>query len=297
MLARGAARAVVVKAVMPTRQTSLDRLGLLAWLAVCSAIAPRVARADVIDACASAAVSAQKLQRAGKFQDARTSFLACVRPECPAEVKAVCDGLLSALDTSMPTVIFGARTEDGQDLVDVHVFVDGVTLLTALDGKAVPIDPGPHTLRFEREGSPPVERRVVIREAEKDRLVTLTFVRRVVQPSPPAAPPQSGGETRPTPVLVYVLGGIGLASLAGFIYLDAHGQSEYDACKPPAVCSQSTVNALGVDRALAFGSLGLGVISLAAGAWIWIARPARTNAAISLTVAPSPGGGNLLVTF
>jgi hypothetical protein len=280
---------------MRTRQTHLDRLGLVVWLLGCSTVAPRLARADVIDACTSAAVAAQKLQRAGKLQDARTNFLACVRPECPGEVKAVCDGLLSTLDTSMPTVIFSARTEDGQDLVDVRVFVDGVTFLTALDGKAVAVDPGPHVVRFEREGSPPVDRRVVIREAEKDRPLTLTFGHRVMPPSPPATPP-SGGETRPTPALVYVLGGIGLVSLSGFIYLDAHGQSEYDACKPQG-CPQATVNALGVDRALAFGALGVGVVSLAAGAGIWLARPTRSIGAMSFTVAPSPGGGSLLVTF
>jgi hypothetical protein len=265
----------------------------LAVALVCIVL-PRLGLADAIDACTAAASAGQLLARAGKLRDARARFLECIRPECPREVKAVCDGLLSAVETSTPTVIVGARTDDGQDLVAVRVLVDGVLLLQSLDGKAVSVDPGPHAARFEHEGSPPIDRTVVIREAEKNRLLTVTFA--TARATPPVAP-RPPGDARPTPAIVYVLAGVGVASLGGFAYLAAHGQSEYDDCSAHG-CTQSTVNTLGVERALAFGTLGAGVVSLAAATWVWLARPARAHQDVSLTSSPSAlGGTSLRLTF
>jgi hypothetical protein len=253
---------------------------------------PHAARADAIDTCTSAVVNGQHDEQAGKLRAARAAFLECVKPECPAEVRSVCDGLLSAVDRRMPTVILGARTGDGRDVVEARVLVDGVPLLESLDGRAIAFDPGPHMLRFERAGSPPVDLQVVLSETEKDRRLSVTFARAKVDEADRPAP----REARPTPPLVYVLGGVGVAFLGGFVYLAAHGQTQYDACNPHG-CSQSTVDGLSVDRGLAFGALGLGVVSLGSAAAVWLTRPSRSAPAMALTLTPAPGGAQLRLAF
>jgi hypothetical protein len=204
-------------------------------------------------------------------------------------VKTVCDRLLSAVEASTPTLIVSARTADGQDVVAAHVLADGTPLVDSLDGKAIAMDPGPHVLRFAREGAAPIELHVVVREGEKNRLVAVTF------PAPTDRP--DGGEpgpSRPTPVVVYVLAGVGIVSLAAFGYLAIHGQSKYSECDPHG-CSPGTVDGLTVDRYLAFAALGVGVATLGAAAYLWVTRPARAPQGLALALAPVPGGGGLWV--
>ena len=55
------------------------------------------------------------------------------------------------------------------------VSVDGETLVRKLDGKSLPIDPGPHTFKFETAGAPPVVERALVKEGEKTRVITVTF--------------------------------------------------------------------------------------------------------------------------
>src|ERR1700722_10936036 len=81
------------------------------------------ARGDEIDTCVAAASTGQKQERAGQLRAARATFLSCDTSACPAEVRGVCDRLLLAVETSLPTVIFGARDAAGNDLVTVRVRV------------------------------------------------------------------------------------------------------------------------------------------------------------------------------
>ncbi len=240
-------------------------------------MAPGLAHADAIDACVSAATSGQVLQRQGKLRDARRDFLTCAVVRCPPVVKTVCDRLLSAVEASLPTVILGAHDAFGQDLLDVRVLLDGAPLVDTLDGKAVPIDPGPHELRFERRQGGTIPLNVVIREAEKNRAVDVSFPSDVVVPPP--SPPV--GTRRP--VLAYILGGLGIASLGAFAVLAIDGQSRFDRCKPSA-CTQGTIDGLTVQRDVAFATLGLGVVSSGLATWLFLARPSPPRGQLSLPV-------------
>jgi hypothetical protein len=250
---------------------------------------PRWAQADAIDACVTAAESGQKEQRAGQLRAARKAFLSCDRSECPAEVRTVCDRLLNAVETSVPTVIFGAKDSAGNDLVSVRVRVDGEIVAESMDGKAVPIDPGPHVFGFETAGSPPVEQRIVAREGEKNRPVIVSFAPsgvtvRVEEISPRRAPP----------ALAYVFLGIGAAALGTFIGLDVNGQSRYSACQPHS-CSSSTIDSLSAERDVAWALAGIGVLSLGGATWLFVSRsraPAHP-ASVTLGIGPLREGGVL----
>ncbi|HEX8790117.1 MAG TPA: hypothetical protein VF765_04140 [Polyangiaceae bacterium] len=225
---------------------------------------PAAARADTIEACAAAAEAGQKLQREGRLVESRASFVACADARCPREVASLCDRLLTEVDSALPTVILGARDPQGRDLAAVRVLADGTTLADSLDGKPRPLDPGPHTLRFVASDGAAASLDVVVRQGEKNRVLS------VVVGAGRKQPPPTEGEARAArhaPVLGWVLGGVGLAALATFGVLAVHGQSQYDACSPHK-CSPSTVDSLSLERGAAFVALGVGVAGVATGGWL-----------------------------
>jgi hypothetical protein len=262
MLAPAVAVALARAKVM--RRIGIASCGLFAAFALC---APRSAHADAIAACVSAATSGQKLQRSGQLLAARAAFLACDKGECPGEVRAVCDRLLGTVESSLPTVIFGAKDSKGGDLIAVHVRVDGVLVAESMDGRAVPMDPGPHQLLFESEGSTPIAQSVVVREAEKNRPLGVTFPVTEAKPKGPAP----AAAPRGAPVLAYALGGVGLASLGTFVGLDVSGQSRFASCQSHP-CSTSTVDSLEVERAAAWATAGVGVALVGSAVWLLLTR-------------------------
>jgi hypothetical protein len=263
------------------------------------------ARGNEREVCASASEAAQQFRIDGKLVSAHEQLLVCVRRTCPAIVRGDCERWLSEVEQALPTVIVGAKDADGHDLVDVRVLVDGVVVKQAIDGKAAAVDPGPHTLRYEHEGSPAVEDRVVIREAEKERLLTVHFTTSGV-PATPAAPASTTRlhleRTGPAPVehtsgsrvLGYVLGGAGLASIGVFTFFAAKGQSDYDRCKAAVVCPQSDVDTIAVERAAAWVTLGLGAVALGASAVLVLAARSQSQPTmVRASLFPLAGGAGL----
>ncbi|WP_437663463.1 hypothetical protein [Sorangium sp. So ce1182] len=159
-------------------------------------------------ACAAAYERAQGLRRDGKLIAAREALIACSQPTCPAAAVADCGPWLAEVEKSLPSVVIAARDAGGRERLDVRVLVDGRLLAAALDGKALPVDPGPHTFRYEPAGGPAVEERVLIREGEKNRAITVILgappggappsPRPIVAPAAPGAP-RSAAPSAPPP--------------------------------------------------------------------------------------------------
>ncbi|WP_437760705.1 hypothetical protein [Sorangium sp. So ce1389] len=159
-------------------------------LALCLTVALSLAGIDARAqpskrACAAAYERAQGLRRDGKLIAAREALIACSQPTCPAAAVADCGPWLAEVEKSLPSVVIAAREAGGRERLDVRVLVDGRLLAATLDGKALPVDPGPHTFRYEPAGGPAVEERVLIREGEKNRAIT------VILGAPPAGGPPS----------------------------------------------------------------------------------------------------------
>ncbi|MBX3189176.1 MAG: hypothetical protein KF819_19290 [Labilithrix sp.] len=214
---------------------------------------------------------AQSLQSARKFKDARASYLACTNPSCPELLREDCSRSLVDLDANTPTVVFSARA-DGHDIADVRVLLDGEALSSALDGRAVALDPGAHVARFEAIGprGGNVEIRVVAREGEKNRPVTATFAGTQEREAKPKT------ESGRVPVLPIILGGTGLLALGGSFYVRLNADSDADemrrTCAP--ACDPGMRDALSDKLVVANVALGvgLGAIALAAATWLFDPR-------------------------
>ncbi len=269
--------------------------GTLSTLAALSATASlgvlwqsQASAADEKQVCLGAYISAQRLRQDDKLVGARDQLLVCGRDVCPAGIKKDCSQWLAEVDQATPTIVVEARTPDGSDLVDVHVTIDGQPFLDRLDGKEKALDPGVHTFRFEMEGAPTVQEKVVVHSGEKVRRLKVTLGSGASKADSGAGPaPTSTGEgaasstgteaggDRPVPTLVYVFGGLGLVAAGTFTYfaLKFDSQvSDLEKCKQ-AGCSQSQVDDASSTRTLSFIPLGVGVVSLGLATYFYLSRP------------------------
>ncbi len=257
------------------------------------------------DPCLSTPVEGQKLQRAGKLLEARSRFEVCARDTCPEVVSQSCKRWLAQVEADLPSVQFSARDQDGLDVSDVEVSIDGKPAMTPGPG-AVDIDPGEHTFVFRHQGSVNVTRRVVIDKGTKKVGVSVIFSPAPARtPAPSASRPQqrrdterqsASGPSRPVPTLSWVLGGIGVAGLASFatfgtLGLVQRGGSNCAQSAPHGTfnsCQSSAFTKFRVADIL----LGVAVVGLGAATWVYLKRPTiyERSTAFAVGVAPTAHG-------
>ncbi len=191
----------------------------------------------------------------------------------------------------MPSIVLGAKTPDGRDVVDARVLVDGNLVTQKLDGKPLEIDPGSHRIRFEPASGPGAEKTWLIRQREKGRLVSVTLGSTKVDES---------GEpgTRPArSVLPYVLGGVGVVGLGMFTYFGLHGRSiQHDlddrGCKPS--CPKDEADEMDRSYLIANISLGVGLVALGSAGYLYFrersAAPTTTERRVTVGAGLHRGG-------
>ncbi len=149
--------------------------GLAAALVTLPAVSSADGEPDEKQECLTASEQGQNQRDDGLYRAARSSFVQCASDTCPKVVAQSCTRWLRELDEDAPTIVLGAKDEQGNDLTAVTVTLDGKAFATVLDGRPVESDAGEHVLRFERNGSVPAEQKLVLRAGEKARVVTVTL--------------------------------------------------------------------------------------------------------------------------
>jgi hypothetical protein len=269
---------------------------LLAAVSGLVASSPVIARADHTDACIDASVRGQELRDQGKLVAAREQLLACGVSSCPRLLQKECAGWLADVEARTPSIVIGATDEGGRDTADVKVTLDGAPFLTRLEGQAQPIDPGAHLLRFEHAGSPLVEQKVILREGERGRAITVRFS--APAPLAPSAPPpgRPGASVGPArPIALAALGGLAIASGVTFAVLGLGARGDADhlrtTCAP--TCDPGAVDAVRTKEIGANVALGVGVLAAGAAAVLVFTWPSSKSPAArppSVAVRPIAGG-------
>lgn len=144
--------------------------------------------------CAEAFSGAPAATKKGQLLAARAALRACASDACPVAMRPLCADDLRQLELRVPSVVLGARDSEGRDLTAVRTTLDGERLADTLDGRALDLDPGPHTLVFEAAGAAPVKLDVLVREGEKARALTAVFA-----PARELASPAAESDARPPP--------------------------------------------------------------------------------------------------
>jgi hypothetical protein len=231
---------------------------------------------DATNACVDAHVAAQRLRRDGKLRAAREQMVACARTTCPQVLVRECAAWLSEVEATLPSIVFEATDENGRDLVEVRVEVDGQLLLSRLGGSAVEMDPGEHQVRWTHPQRKPVEQAVVVREGDRGRRISARLE--------PLVTPRAGGALaapgdRPVPLATWVLAGVGVAGIGAFgvlggIGLSKEGDLDERGCAPN--CPSEDVDSVRTTFLVGDIALGVGVGALAGAAIFYFTRPTAT---------------------
>jgi hypothetical protein len=261
----------------------------------------RPARADEaaedVVACVRAAEDAQSQRSAHRLRAAFKRLLVCAQSNCPMVVRNDCVYWLAEVEKMLPSVILEAQDKDGAELTDVSVTLDGEPLVSRLDGLSVPVDPGVRTFRFEHVGSTPVEQKLVIREGQKGRPLSVVFdPRPMVKPTPPPEPRRRFR----VPTGTVVFGGVGLAALGSFAYFGIVGRDEAaelgDGCGRDKTCTAAQVTPVRNKLLVADISLGVALVSLGAATYAFLVRTdAKPAPAVSADIGLGPGAARVSV--
>jgi hypothetical protein len=262
--------------------------------------------------CAAAYEEAQVLRQERKLQEAQSRLIICADPACPGAVVRDCLDWLGDVEKSMPSIVVAAQDEDGIDLLNVRITLDGTPMEGDWTGKALPLNPGAHTVRVELDGYHPAEQSVVAREGEKSRVVSVVLRSLVPKAKPPVASTGGGGvslevdsepeEPKRLDWRVYTLGALAVVSGAGGVVLGMSGRSDVDTlktkCSPE--CQESEVNLARtklITANVAFGVAGVATIG-AVVMWVMngrrIEQQERDESSAGATTAgfaPLSGGG------
>jgi hypothetical protein len=249
------------------------------------------------DACFTAAERAQPLMKQRRFREARAELEMCARDVCPRVARIDCRDWLADVATHQPSIVISAHETNSRhetrDLTGVRAVIDGGIVVETADASPVPLDPGRHRVRVERDDLYPLEQAVDLREGEKNRVVHFYWETQWVAPQRPAAV----AAARPTPGSVYVVGALGLAAVGVGVYFEATGlakRASLDTCKQ-AGCPPGQVDDARNMTRVGDVTLGVGLAALAGAGIIYLARPTERRAApgreqIDWLLGPLPGG-------
>ncbi len=247
--------------------------------------------------CITAADEGQKLRDDGKLTAARDKFIMCAAKACPGAVAKQCSQWLIDAEHDTPTVTFRAIDEQGKETLAVRVSIDGVAVAQSIDARALSVDPGEHTVRFELASGQGVEDKVLVRPGEKNKMLELSFqpkapppASKPVAPVTPVKPVEDGGDFH-VPVLGWVGLGIGVAGgvMTALFALSANSAESDLRSKCAPSCDPSEKSSIDTKIVLANVGLGVGVVGLGLAVVTTVLANTGTKAPTkAATVIPSP---------
>ncbi|MEO8877665.1 MAG: hypothetical protein ABI461_18880 [Polyangiaceae bacterium] len=241
--------------------------------------------------CATASENGQKLRDDGKLIKARQEFLVCARDVCPGTIKRDCADWLAQADSNTPSVVLSAKDAHGQDLASAKVTLDGVAADETLQGKAINIDPGPHTFKFEIPGEKPVDQQIVVREGEKNRVVSVSWQKaEVTPPPPPLTPPPTEPETKKSKLPAILVGGIGVVAIGTGAVFYALASGDFndlkDTCGKTKSCTDDQVAPIKTKVLVSDIAFGVGVVAIGTAVVLYITESGSSPAHAQVGSAP-----------
>jgi len=165
--------------------------------------------------------------------------------------------------------VLAAKDASGRDVAASATVDDRPT---TIDGRALEVDPGTHTIRVDDPGRASVVERVVVRQGEKGRLVAI----RLPEPAGAPAPSAPVEPSKAPPVASLVLAGLGVVALGTFTYFGAKGRADSLAvqaqrCLPH--CPEGEVDQANHELVAADVSLVTGLVALGVATTLWFIGP------------------------
>jgi hypothetical protein len=258
------------------RSTAL-RVSVLAAVVLAGSFASREARADDKASCMASAAKGQELRDEGKLTEAKPFFQQCAEASCPAPIPGYCAEWLADLNKKMPTVVFRVTDENGKDVADANVEIDGKRTV-GVDGRAIDVDPGKHTIKVARTGSKPFEDVIIVAQGEKDRVVIAKLASAALAPAVAASTkkteePATGGGVPTASVVAWAVGGVALLSFGGFALKAKSDYDDYES-RCGNRCAESERDTVATSVLIADVSLVVAIVAAGVGTYFYLTRPA-----------------------
>jgi hypothetical protein len=172
----------------------------------------RVSAAENADACADAYELTQSAQRSGRLFEARSDARLCAA-KCPPRLAKDCNAWETQITAQIPSFVVRARGADGAPIA-VDVLIDGAPAAFTETG-SIEVEPGPHGLVLFHSGVR-FDAHVDLVAGVRNQLVEVTIAD---APRPIHLPlsslePAPAPHNRAIPVWRWLVGGLGLATLA-----------------------------------------------------------------------------------
>lgn len=241
--------------------------------------------------CVQAYEHGQIQRKTGGLLEARSTLQQCAQDQCPDFIRNDCLGWFAEVQNDVPSLVFAA-TSEGRDLSDVRVSLGSRVLTSHIDGQVLELDPGEYDFRFESPGMRSQTKHFVLATGERHRRVQVELVplsaaaSNVAEPTAPSASPAP--ERARSLRLPGIFVGVGAAGLAGFAGLGAWGRSSESklelTCAPH--CGKGEISAVRTKYLLADVSLGVGIASLALGAYFFLRQDEGGAPAVGVSAGP-----------
>jgi hypothetical protein len=276
---------------------------VLSAVVACSLLVPSLVEHNAMAAgegnvCTTSYEKAQYLRRDKKLRAARKELLTCSQTTCPGAIVSDCTQWMTEVDKIIPSVVFDVRDSKGQSIADVKVSMDSEVLQTKLDGTAIQVDPGNHSFHFDLPDGTSGDQQILVLEGEKARVITYTIAGATsagggTAPGPGDQPKQSDqASSGGSKTLAYVVGGVGVASLAVGIIVGAMGSSQASSdkatggCAPN--CSDDEVSSIKTKLVVSDIFIPVGIVGIGAGVVLYLVSgnghaSASTSTGLNLT--------------
>jgi hypothetical protein len=158
---------------------------------------PRSSEAKENLLCMNSYKQGKLLQKAVRLHQAKEAMLRCTRINCSPALRKECMFILEKLEQDAPTVVLDVTDDRGNPVTNVRVTMDGRPLVSRIDGRALPVDPGFHEFVFENAGVIFAKEKAVILQGQRNRAISANLVWRrkpgeePVQQAAAALPPPS----------------------------------------------------------------------------------------------------------
>lgn len=250
------------------------------------------ADAPTTDQCLAAHEGGQAKRKAGKIRDALKEFEICAHDKCPKLVKEDCKQRLATASTSIPSIKLELK---GAALSDATVTIDGAPAPAPGEDGSIELDVGEHTVRYELSDGRSAEAKVTVAEGQRG-VVASAELPPIRKPEPDVPAPAAEAKAGPRPI-VYVLGGVAAAGVAGFAVFGLMGKSKessLDDCKPN--CQRSDVDSMRTRYLLADVSLVVALATGGAATYIYLKdkkKAAPQDTVTWLKAEPRVAGGSV----
>lgn len=167
----------MLRSHLTSRAVQVSVLGAIVTL--CSA--PKTSRAEkpkgdmASRVCATTYSTAMHIELAGHLREAKERYLACAKTACGVLVRHQCSARYTQLESDIPSVVPLVTDEAGRERIDVQIMMDREILTNRVDGRALPVDPGPHEFSVIVGGAILARRKVVILQGERNRSISLAL--------------------------------------------------------------------------------------------------------------------------